>query len=58
MGKLTCGLTIPAVFEKDGRYYKVVRNEWIGLSRIDEGVQALHRSLSSSTPHALGRSAK
>lgn len=45
MGKLTCGLTIPAVYEKDGRYYKVVRNEWIGLSRIDEGVEALYQAL-------------
>lgn len=45
MGKLTCGLVIPAVYEKDGRYYKVVRNEWIGLSRIDEGVEALYQAL-------------
>jgi integrase len=45
MGKLTCGISIPGVFEKDGRYYKVVRNEWRPLSRIDEGIQALHRSL-------------
>jgi len=54
MGKLSCGLTIPAVFEKDGRYYKVVRNEWIGLSRIDEGVQALHRALFELDPARPG----
>lgn len=50
MGKLTCGLSIPGVFERDGRYYKVVRNEWIKLSRVDEGVRALHRALFELDP--------
>ncbi len=54
MGKLACGLTIPGVFEKDGRYYRVLRNEWIGLSRIDEGVQALHRALYELDPAKPG----
>lgn len=54
MGKLTCGISIPAVFEKDGRYYKVVRNEWIKLSRIDEGIQALHRALFELDPARPG----
>lgn len=50
MGKLSCGLTIPGVFEQDGRYYKVVRNKWIKLSRIDEGVNALYRALYELDP--------
>jgi len=54
MGKLSCGLSIPAVYEKDGRYYKVVKNEWIGLSRIDEGVNALYRALYELDPTRPG----
>lgn len=54
MGKLTCGLSIPGVFEKDGRYYKVVRNEWIKLSRIDEGIRALHKALFELDPARPG----
>lgn len=54
MGKLSCGLSIPAVYEKDGRYYKVVRNEWIGLSRIDEGTNALYRALYELDPTRPG----
>jgi len=54
MGKLSCGLSIPGVFEKDGRYYKVVRNEWIKLSRIDEGIPALHRALFELDPARPG----
>lgn len=50
MGKLSCGLTIPGVTEKDGRYYKIIRNKWIGLSRIDEGENALLRSLYELDP--------
>lgn len=54
MGKLSCGLSIPAVYEKDGRYYKVVRNEWIALSRIEEGVNALYRALYQLDPAKPG----
>lgn len=57
MGKLTCGLSIPGVYEKDGRYYKVIRNRWHPLSRIDEGESALYRSLydlSPARPDTLG----
>lgn len=50
MGKLTCGLTIPGVTEKDGRYYKIIKNKWHGLSRIDEGTNALLRSLHDLDP--------
>lgn len=45
MAKLTCGLFIPGVTEKDGRYYKIVQNKWHKLSRIDDGVTALYKSL-------------
>lgn len=58
MGKLTCGLTVPGVFEKDGRYYKVVRNEWLKLTRIDEGDKALLRALfelDPSRPRTIGQ---
>jgi hypothetical protein len=50
MGQLTCGLTIPGVTEKDGRYYKIIKNKWHGLSRIDEGENALLRSLHALDP--------
>ncbi len=50
MGQLTCGLTIPGVTEKDGRYYKIIKNKWHGLSRIDEGPNALLRSLHALDP--------
>lgn len=50
MGKLSCGLTIPAVTEKDGRYYKIIKNKWHPLSRIDEGVNALYRALYELDP--------
>lgn len=54
MGKLTCGLAIPGVFERDGRYYKVVQNKWIGLSRVDEGVNNLYRALYDLEPSRPG----
>ncbi|HZO24185.1 MAG TPA: hypothetical protein VFB37_16965 [Steroidobacteraceae bacterium] len=54
MGKLACGLSIPGVFEKDGRYYKVVRNRWIALSRIDEGINSLYRALYELDPARPG----
>lgn len=57
MGQLTAGIAIPGVTEKNGRYYKVVRNEWIALSRIDEGLPALYRALAqigSGRPGTLG----
>lgn len=54
MAKLSCGLSIPGVVEKDGRYYKIVRNKWHGLSRIDEGVNALYRALYELDPQRPG----
>jgi site-specific recombinase XerD len=57
MGKLSCGLDIPGVYEKDGRYYKVIKNVWHPLSRIDEGVNALHRAifeLDPARPDSIG----
>lgn len=54
MGQLSCGLKIPGVFEKDGRYYKVIRNEWKALSRIDEGTNALYRALYELDPAKPG----
>jgi hypothetical protein len=50
MGKLTCGISIPGVFEKDGRYYKVIQNKWHQLSRIDEGTTVLFRALHELDP--------
>ena len=38
--------TIPkGVYQKNGRWYRVVRNQWIGLTRVDEGLVALRRAL-------------
>ena len=54
MGQLSCGLTIPGVFEKDGRYYKIIRNKWHPLSRIDEGESALYRALYELDPARPG----
>lgn len=49
MGKLSCGLTIPGVFESNGRYFRVQsaegRQKWVALSRVDEGREALYRAL-------------
>lgn len=49
MGKLSCGLSIPGVFEHNGRYYRVQSQgsakKWVALSRIDEGREALYRAL-------------
>lgn len=50
MGKLSCGITIPGVYEKDGRYYKVIKNKWHPLTRIDEGTTVLLRSLHELDP--------
>lgn len=50
MGQLSCGIYIPGVYEKDGRYYKVIKNKWHQLTRIDEGVNALYRSLHELDP--------
>ncbi len=50
MGKLSCGITIPGVFEKDGRYYKVIKNRWHPLTRIDEGQTVLFRALHELDP--------
>lgn len=54
MAKLSCGLSIPGVTEKDGRYYKIIRNKWHKLSRIDEGVNALYRALFELDPAQPG----
>jgi len=54
MSQLSCGLSIPAVTEKDGRYYKIIRNKWHPLSRIDEGVNALYRALYELDPTRPG----
>jgi integrase len=38
--------TIPrGVYQKNGRWYRVVRNKWIALTRVDEGLVALRRAL-------------
>lgn len=38
--------TLPkGVYEKNGRYYRVVRNKWIGLTKIDDGLRALYAAL-------------
>src|SRR5882762_9352692 len=54
MGKLSCGIEIRGVYEKDGSYYKVVRNKWHKLSRIDEGVRELHKRLYQFDPSPPG----
>jgi integrase len=33
------------VYQKNGRWYRVVRNRWIALTRVDEGLLALRRAL-------------
>lgn len=48
------GISIPGCTEKDGRVYKIVRNKWHGLSRIDEGVNALYRALYELDPQRPG----
>lgn len=50
MAKLPCGLSIPGVSPKDGRYYKIIKNKWHPLSRVDEGTNALLRSLQDLDP--------
>jgi integrase len=37
--------TPKGVYQKNGRYYRVVKNKWIALSRVDEGLTALRRAL-------------
>jgi hypothetical protein len=38
--------TIPkGVYQKNGRWYRVVRNKWVALTRVDEGLIALRRAL-------------
>jgi integrase len=54
VAKLSCGLSIPGVVEKDGRYYKIIRNKWHSLSRIDEGTNALYRALYDLDPARPG----
>jgi site-specific recombinase XerD len=50
MSQLSCGIAIPGVTEKDGRYYKIIQNKWHSLSRIDEGTTALYRALYELDP--------
>jgi hypothetical protein len=50
MAKLSCGISIPAVVEKDGRYYKIIKNKWHPLTRIDEGTTVLFRALHELDP--------
>ena len=50
MGQLSCGISIPGVYEKDGRYYKVIKNKWHPLTRIDEGTTVLFRALHELDP--------
>lgn len=50
MGQLTCGISIPGVFEKDGSYYKVIANKWHRLCRIDEGTNQLYRAIAALDP--------
>lgn len=33
------------VYVRSGRYYRVVRNRWVALTRVDEGLVALRRAL-------------
>lgn len=54
MAMLSCGIRIPGVTEKDGRYYKIIRNKWHPLSRIDEGVNALLRAIYELDPARPG----
>lgn len=54
MGQLTCGIYIPGVTEKDGRYYKIIKNKWHPLSRIDEGTSNLFRALHDLDPFRPG----
>jgi integrase len=40
--------TIPkGVYQKNGRWYRVVKNKWMPLTRVDEGLTALRRALRS-----------
>lgn len=50
MSKLSCGISIPGVVEKDGRYYKIIKNKWHPLTRIDEGTTVLFRALHELDP--------
>lgn len=50
MAKLTCGISIPGVVEKDGRYYRIIKNKWHPLTRIDEGTNVLFRALHELDP--------
>lgn len=50
--------TIPkGVYQKNGRWYRVVRNRWIALTRVDEGLVALRRALrevpTERPPHTI-----
>jgi integrase len=39
------------VYQKNGRWYRVVKNRWIALTRVDEGLAALRRALREQPTH-------
>lgn len=50
MSKLSCGISIPGVVEQYGRYYKVIKNKWHPLTRVEDGINALYRALQDLDP--------
>ena len=46
------------VYVRSGRYYRVVRNKWIALTPVSDGLVALHRALrelpATPTPRSIG----
>lgn len=50
MSKLSCGVSIPGVEEKHGRYYKIIDNKWHPLTRISDGINALYKALHDLDP--------
>lgn len=50
MSKLSSKVSIAGVTEKGGRYYKIVKNKWHKLTRVDEGLNALYRALHEFDP--------
>jgi site-specific recombinase XerD len=50
MSKLSCGVSIPGVTEKHGRYYKLISNKWHPLTRVSDGINALYKALHELDP--------
>lgn len=50
MSKLSCGVSIPGVVQKNGRYFKIIGNKWHPLSRISDGINALYKALHELDP--------